>query len=109
MSGPPSSVDSYPSVTNATLAGLPRTGRPHGSLCRCEHLKSRWVRKRTVCESVCRKVGGPRLEATRLPRIQWVPGVPMSISEPRRRWVCLLYTSGAADDLLCVDLGGRRI
>ena len=22
---------------------------------------------------------------------------------------CLLYTSGAADDLLCVDLGGRRI
>src|SRR5450756_3169597 len=36
-----------------------------------------------------------------------------------RRWVakagmdipvsCLLYTSDAADDLLCVDLGGRRI
>ena len=25
----------------------------------------------------------------------------------RRR--CLLYTSDAADDLLCVDLGGRRI
>ena len=24
-------------------------------------------------------------------------------------WVCLLYTSEAADDLLCVDLGGRRI
>ena len=23
--------------------------------------------------------------------------------------VCLLYTSDAADDLLCVDLGGRRI
>ena len=23
--------------------------------------------------------------------------------------VCLLYTSEAADDLLCVDLGGRRI
>ena len=22
--------------------------------------------------------------------------------------VCLLYTSDAADDLLCVDLGGRR-
>src|SRR5450756_1039332 len=27
------------------------------------------------------------------------------ISHPR----CLLYTSDAADDLLCVDLGGRRI
>src|SRR5680860_861635 len=23
-------------------------------------------------------------------------------------WCCLLYTSDAADDLLCVDLGGRR-
>src|SRR5680860_1132590 len=26
-----------------------------------------------------------------------------------RDWNCLLYTSDAADDLLCVDLGGRRI
>src|SRR5450756_3133775 len=31
-----------------------------------------------------------------------------------RKWpdcyrTCLLYTSDAADDLLCVDLGGRRI
>src|SRR5450756_2350023 len=25
------------------------------------------------------------------------------------RYPCLLYTSDAADDLLCVDLGGRRI
>ena len=25
------------------------------------------------------------------------------------RIACLLYTSDAADDLLCVDLGGRRI
>ena len=25
------------------------------------------------------------------------------------RLTCLLYTSDAADDLLCVDLGGRRI
>ena len=24
-------------------------------------------------------------------------------------YTCLLYTSDAADDLLCVDLGGRRI
>src|SRR5450756_2292652 len=27
----------------------------------------------------------------------------------RRMAGCLLYTSDAADDLLCVDLGGRRI
>eukprot|EP00657_Telonema_sp_P-1_P005235 TRINITY_DN2246_c0_g1_i3.p1 TRINITY_DN2246_c0_g1~~TRINITY_DN2246_c0_g1_i3.p1 ORF type:complete len:124 (-),score=9.36 TRINITY_DN2246_c0_g1_i3:18-389(-) len=26
-----------------------------------------------------------------------------------RNCTCLLYTSDAADDLLCVDLGGRRI
>src|SRR5450756_3229759 len=26
-----------------------------------------------------------------------------------RKNTCLLYTSDAADDLLCVDLGGRRI
>src|SRR5450756_1647728 len=26
-----------------------------------------------------------------------------------QRSTCLLYTSDAADDLLCVDLGGRRI
>ena len=26
-----------------------------------------------------------------------------------KHWGCLLYTSDAADDLLCVDLGGRRI
>ena len=28
---------------------------------------------------------------------------------PADRNICLLYTSDAADDLLCVDLGGRRI
>ena len=30
---------------------------------------------------------------------------------PPLLWIsaCLLYTSDAADDLLCVDLGGRRI
>src|SRR5450756_2956140 len=29
--------------------------------------------------------------------------------ELRPQMSCLLYTSDAADDLLCVDLGGRRI
>ena len=31
------------------------------------------------------------------------------LPELRRDTPCLLYTSDAADDLLCVDLGGRRI
>ena len=30
-------------------------------------------------------------------------------SAHRYPYTCLLYTSDAADDLLCVDLGGRRI
>src|SRR5450756_1490541 len=34
-------------------------------------------------------------------------GVPISFIDPFS--ICLLYTSDAADDLLCVDLGGRRI
>src|SRR5450756_16035 len=31
------------------------------------------------------------------------------LAASRRSSTCLLYTSDAADDLLCVDLGGRRI
>src|SRR5450756_3168498 len=31
------------------------------------------------------------------------------VEKLRIRIPCLLYTSDAADDLLCVDLGGRRI
>ena len=31
------------------------------------------------------------------------------VGRDRSRRCCLLYTSDAADDLLCVDLGGRRI
>ena len=39
--------------------------------------------------------------------------VPASGHDPATKepevFTCLLYTSDAADDLLCVDLGGRRI
>eukprot|EP00657_Telonema_sp_P-1_P011736 TRINITY_DN7211_c0_g1_i1.p1 TRINITY_DN7211_c0_g1~~TRINITY_DN7211_c0_g1_i1.p1 ORF type:complete len:121 (+),score=46.00 TRINITY_DN7211_c0_g1_i1:134-496(+) len=56
--------------------------------------------------------------------IQLAGGVPLKIDEPWESFgapptfriglfgldkLCLLYTSDAADDLLCVDLGGRRI
>mgnify|MGYP007112057008 CR=1 FL=1 len=38
-----------------------------------------------------------------------VPG-PGAGGRTRAGWkFCLLYTSDAADELLCVDLGGRRI
>ena len=36
-------------------------------------------------------------------------GGHIDFGHPDRFWDCLLYTSDAADDLLCVDLGGRRI
>src|SRR5665213_786413 len=36
-------------------------------------------------------------------------GKPASASAVEIYFPCLLYTSDAADDLLCVDLGGRRI
>src|SRR5450756_3242567 len=37
----------------------------------------------------------------------WTP--PVEEVYPAGFQTCLLYTSDAADDLLCVDLGGRRI
>ena len=36
-------------------------------------------------------------------------GLDASFDAPYPVYACLLYTSDAADDLLCVDLGGRRI
>src|SRR5450756_2697493 len=63
-------------------------------------------------------VGEPVRRRGRLPRLAAAPGMADG-RRPRRRLClagpvegslrCLLYTSGAADDLLCVDLGGRRI
>src|SRR5450756_1699861 len=40
------------------------------------------------------------------PPVNTTGGLAASGSQPA---TCLLYTSDAADDLLCVDLGGRRI
>ena len=39
----------------------------------------------------------------------FTPFVARIVQNPRPALACLLYTSDAADDLLCVDLGGRRI
>ena len=47
-------------------------------------------------------------EARHLPLIQELAALPHRIGAAMVH-VCLLYTSDAADDLLCVDLGGCRI
>ena len=49
-----------------------------------------------------------------IPELRWatgfrVPGPRFAAVKPPGFPGCLLYTSDAADDLLCVDLGGRRI
>ena len=50
--------------------------------------------------------GHPRRHRRRgaLPRL-----AARQVDDRHQRHGCLLYTSDAADDLLCVDLGGRRI
>src|SRR5680860_1883478 len=53
--------------------------------------------------SAARKTNDDR---TRLSDSRPFSGEPM---HGHRLVSCLLYTSDAADDLLCVDLGGRRI
>ena len=55
---------------------------------------------RSVAFVVC---GGEQIEN------QVDPGRSLGAAGRMRINVCLLYTSDAADDLLCVDLGGRRI
>src|SRR5450756_3112213 len=44
------------------------------------------------------------------PAARWPRGMGwMHCVNEQHSFFCLLYTSDAADDLLCVDLGGRRI
>src|SRR5680860_1211038 len=70
-----------------------------------------------VCISNCDKITpGMLMAAVRLniPAV-FVSGGPMEAGTIGTKKydlvdaICLLYTSDAADDLLCVDLGGRRI
>src|SRR5659263_17957 len=53
-----------------------------------------------------RLTGRPRRHAALATSSTTTAGSPVSA---RCTCTCLLYTSDAADDLLCVDLGGRRI
>src|SRR5680860_484625 len=52
---------------------------------------------------------GPHVETGPGPGSAQPAGAPRPDAEMEEELDCLLYTSDAADDLLCVDLGGRRI
>ena len=59
-------------------------------------------------------VGGRSPKANiELHDVRWVIGskIEDTFDQLRNDWFgsCLLYTSDAADDMQCVDLGGRRI
>src|SRR5450756_2827634 len=51
--------------------------------------------------------GGGRYRADNIQLLAKYKYDPQGLLNPGK--ICLLYTSDAADDLLCVDLGGRRI
>ena len=61
------------------------------------------VYKRQVMENAARML----VLSGRPPRQKQLPFMQKLMNGPLKG--CLLYTSDAADDLLCVDLGGRRI
>src|SRR5450756_2645863 len=63
------------------------------------------------CINLCQEIiEEEMLESPRVkPQVAKLPN-PRAIKIALDQYViCLLYTSDAADDLLCVDLGGRRI
>eukprot|EP00657_Telonema_sp_P-1_P006356 TRINITY_DN24782_c0_g1_i1.p1 TRINITY_DN24782_c0_g1~~TRINITY_DN24782_c0_g1_i1.p1 ORF type:complete len:146 (-),score=18.13 TRINITY_DN24782_c0_g1_i1:6-443(-) len=77
---------------------------------------------RATIINIGNEVGGAVIDTTTMGRALSI-GLPAHLPYGRRLGVwsttigsiigeistCLLYTSDAADDLLCVDLGGRRI
>src|SRR5450756_3242889 len=83
---------------------------PHGFTCfKCGNVGEpyRFAKRRTVvlrcraCHSNISLTAGTVMRQSHTPLSTWFWGAYLV--------TCLLYTSDAADDLLCVDLGGRRL
>src|SRR5450756_2282824 len=65
-----------------------------------------------ILHEVCDSVGISNISCTKMlcpSTISTTWSEVISLPIPSQYGDCLLYTSDAADDLLCVDLGGRRI
>src|SRR5450756_1950354 len=63
---------------------------------------------RPVAEAMSRDLGQPVVIENRAGAGGGI-GMGLAAKAKPDGYTCLLYTSDAADDLLCVDLGGRRI
>src|SRR5665213_4048157 len=69
----------------------------------CAIERSAMIITRPKSNALCARVfSHPRRRESRIEKVGFIQTVYQA-------HVCLLYTSDAADDLLCVDLGGRRI
>src|SRR5680860_195794 len=91
-------------------AGQPLLDRPAGAG-RADHRLTR-ERNRTMTIALCTATTLDESRFLDPDELRWLL-IRLTIDGPDA-WrldpeACLLYTSDAADDLLCVDLGGRRI
>ena len=94
----------------APVPGTPWSGRSHGDL-------AELVRELLLAGHLIDRAGMPHVigHLGREPMAEVAIGEWMAASPIYTKRMqallgfCLLYTSDAADDLLCVDLGGRRI
>src|SRR5450756_2132338 len=100
-----SRVPCRPSALAKELTG-PSAGAVVGTRPACSWGKSPFGRMGGLHYRTCVRVQGA--VPTVVPGAAVVPAaaVPSTPAAWTRCWTCLLYTSDAADDLLCVDLGG---
>src|SRR5450756_1739500 len=78
---------------------------PHNAMLRSSH--GGW-RDSPAADALQRRFRAPGCAQCTASSLRAARGRPEQEPGARLRR-CLLYTSDAADDLLCVDLGGRRI
>src|SRR5450756_3241355 len=82
-------------------------GEEHTNSCGAEQAKHRSEDRHAV--RLSRRARRPATAPAPVPSPGRTGSTPGAAPAAGRRCSCLLYTSDAADDLLCVDLGGRRI